>query len=54
VAAPLDVFGIWTLSLAAIGFTCVSKVKKGTAFGIVFGWYVVLALVGVGIAAAFS
>jgi hypothetical protein len=54
IAAPFDVFAIWTLSLAAIGFSCVGKVKRGTAFAIVFGWYILLALVGIGIAAAFS
>lgn len=49
-----DVFIIWTLVLTAIGITCISKVKTGTAFAVVFGWYVVLTLFGVGIAAAFS
>jgi Yip1 domain len=53
-AAVFDVFAIWTLSLAAVGFSCVGKVKRGTAFGIVFGWYILLALVGIGIAVAFS
>lgn len=49
-----DVFTFWVLALAAIGITCISKVKKGTAFAIVFGWYFVLVLIGVGFAAAFS
>ena len=49
----LDIFLIWTLILTAIGFTCVSKVKRGTSFGIVFGWWVVATLVGVAFAAAF-
>ena len=53
-AAPFDIFAIWTLILTAIGFTCVSKVKKGTALAVVFGWYVLAALLGVGVAAAFS
>jgi hypothetical protein len=53
-AAPFDLFAIWTLILTAIGFTCVSKVKRGTALAIVFGWYVFAALIGVGFAAAFS
>ncbi len=35
----IDVFGIWTLVLTAIGFTCVSKTKLGTALTIVFAWY---------------
>jgi hypothetical protein len=53
-AAPFDLFAIWTLVLTAIGFTCVSKTKLGTALAVVFGWYVALCLLGVGIAAAFS
>ncbi len=53
-ASSLDIFLIWTLALTAIGFTCVSKVKRGTAFGIVFGWWIVVTLAGAAIAAAFS
>ena len=40
----IDVFLIWTLVLTAIGFTCVSKVKRGTAFAIVFGWWLFFSL----------
>jgi hypothetical protein len=53
-ASGLDVFLIWTLALTAIGFTCVSRVKKGTSFAIVFGWWIVATLVGAGITAMFS
>jgi len=49
-----DVFTIWVLAIAAIGVTCIAKVKRGTAFGVVFGWYVILILIGVGATAAFS
>jgi len=49
-----DVFTIWTLALGAIGITCIGKVKTGTAFAVVFGWFGVLVLLGVGVAAAFS
>jgi hypothetical protein len=49
-----DVFTIWTLALGAIGITCISKVKSSAAFGVVFGWFAVLVLFGVGMAAAFS
>jgi hypothetical protein len=45
----IDVFGIWTLVLTAIGFTCVSKVKRGTALAIVFGWYIAFMAVIVGL-----
>lgn len=51
---PLDVFSIWTLVLTAIGITCISKVKRGTAFAVVFGWFAVVTLVRVAIAAATS
>jgi Yip1 domain len=50
-ASSIDVFTIWTMILMVIGFTCVSKAKKGTAAAIVFGWYIVVTLIGVGIAA---
>ncbi len=50
----VDIFMIWTLVLTAIGFTCVSKVKSGTAYAIVFGWWAVLTLVGAALGAAFS
>jgi Yip1 domain len=50
----LDVFTIWTLVLTAIGLTCISKVKRGTAFAIVFGWFAMVVLLQVGAAAIFS
>lgn len=52
--SSFDVFGIWTMILAAIGITCISKVKMGTAFAVVFGWFAVLLLIGVGFTAAFA
>jgi hypothetical protein len=54
VASALDIFMIWTLALTAIGFTCVSKVKRGTAFAVVFGWWVIITLIGAAVAARFS
>lgn len=53
-ASSIDVFMIWTLVLTAIGFTCVSKVKAGTAYAIVFGWWAVFTLAGAALGAAFS
>jgi hypothetical protein len=53
-ATGLDIFMIWTLVLTAIGFTCVSKIKTGTAYAVVFGWWIVLTLAGAAIGAAFS
>jgi hypothetical protein len=54
VASSLDIFLIWTLVLTAIGFTRVSKVKSGTSYAIVFGWWIVFTLAGAAIGAAFS
>jgi Yip1 domain len=54
VASAFDIFMIWTLVLTAIGFTCVSKVKRGTAMVIVFGWWLIITLVAAGLAAMFS
>jgi hypothetical protein len=49
-----DVFTFWVLAVTAIGITCISKVKAGAAFAVVFGWFAVLVVIGVGFAAAFS
>lgn len=51
---PLDVFTIWTLILTAIGITCISKVKRATAFGVVFGWFALVVLFRVAFAALTS
>jgi hypothetical protein len=53
-SSGLDIFLIWTLALTAIGFTCVSKVKRGTSFAIVFGWWAFFSLAGAALAGAFS
>lgn len=54
VASGVDIFLIWTLALTAIGFACVSKVKRGTSFAIVFGWWAVFTLAGAALGSAFS
>ena len=54
VATSLDVFMIWTLVLTSIGFTCVSKVKSGTSYAIVFGWWAFFSLAGAALAGGFS
>lgn len=53
-ASAVDVISIWVMILAAIGFARISKLKTGTTLAVVFGWYVVVALVGAGFAALFS
>jgi hypothetical protein len=49
--SSLDVFTIWALVLVGIGIPCISKVKRGTAFTIVFGWFAFAVLAKVALAA---
>jgi hypothetical protein len=44
IASQMDVFLLWTLALTAIGFATTGKVKLGTSFAIVIGWWVVITL----------
>ena len=50
-ASSLDILVIWTIVLMGIGFACNSKVKRGTAIGIVAGWYLLWKLVTAALAA---
>jgi hypothetical protein len=45
IASQLDVFLLWTLALTAIGFATTGKVKMGTSFAIVIGWWVAITLI---------
>jgi hypothetical protein len=49
--SSFDIITIWTLVLVAIGIPCIAKVKRGTAFGIVTGWFAFTVLLKVGLAA---
>jgi len=48
----LDIFEIWSVILAVIGISIVAKVSRGKAAAAVVGWWLVLVLVQVGVAAA--
>lgn len=50
----LDVFSVWILILTAVGFSCVTKVKRNTSYGIVFGIYAAVILIHTGIVALMS
>ena len=54
IGTALDVFTIWMLVLTGIGLACISKHKRGTTFSVVFGWWLFVTLIGVGVAAAFA
>ncbi len=51
VATSLDVFAIWTFVLLAIGCATVAKVKRSAGYTAVFGWWILILLVRVAIAA---
>lgn len=54
ILTSIDIFTIWTLILTGIGYSCITRVKRGTCMGVVFGWWVVMALVGAGFGALFA
>jgi len=49
-----DVIGIWSLILLVIGTAIVAKVSRGKAAAVVIGWWVLILIVSVASAAAFS
>lgn len=53
-ASSIDAFNIWILMLTAIGYSCVTRVKRGTCYGVVFGWWVFNTLLWSAIAGLFS
>jgi hypothetical protein len=54
VAMSIDVFTIWMLVLGGIGYSCLTRIKRGICIAVVFGWWVVVVLVGSGIGAMFA
>ncbi len=51
--SSIDIVNFWVLVLVAMGFIYAANVKKSTSYAIVFGWWVVVTLIGVGAAALF-
>ncbi len=54
VASMFDVIAIWMIFVMAVGFSENSKVKKGTAFAVIFVWFALIKLGGAAVAAVFS
>jgi Yip1-like protein len=44
----IDAFSIWTLVLTGIGYSCITRVKRGTCMGVIFGWWAIVSLVVAG------
>jgi hypothetical protein len=54
VASSIDVFNIWILILTAIGYSCLTRVKRSTCCAVIFGWWIVNTLVWAAFGAVFS
>lgn len=54
VGSSIDLFNLWILGLTGIGYSCVTRLKRGTCMGVVFGWWAVVTLVGATIGSLFS
>ena len=54
VLTSIDAFTIWTLILTGIGYSCVTRVKRGTCMAVVFGWWAVVTLVGAAVGSLFA
>lgn len=54
IATSLDIITIWSLVLTAIGLSIVANTKRSSAYIAVFGWWIVVTVVSVGAAVAFS
>jgi hypothetical protein len=50
-ASSLDVVTIWSLILMGMGIAIVAGVKRSSGYIAVFGWWVIIVLIGVGVAA---
>lgn len=50
----LDIFTIWTMIVMSIGFSIVGRISRSAATGVVFGWWALVVLCGVGWAAIFG
>lgn len=53
-ATSLDVLVIWNLIVTGIGVATVAGVKRSSGYIAVFGWWILIVLISIGFAAAFS
>ena len=53
-ATQVDVITLWTLVLMGIGVSVIAGTKRSSGLTAVFAWWIVMVLIGVGAAAAFS
>ena len=54
VLAALDIFKLWSLALQVIGMAIIAKKSIAQSAAIVVGWYLLVVIIGAGVAAAFA
>ena len=54
ILTSIDIFNIWILVLTGIGYSCVTRVKRGTCMAVVLGWWAVVSLVAAAFGALFA
>jgi ABC-type multidrug transport system fused ATPase/permease subunit len=54
IATALDPIVIWNLAITSIGLAIVAGVKRSSGYVAVFGWWALLTIIFVGLAAAFA
>ncbi|HEY2860631.1 MAG TPA: hypothetical protein VGJ21_19585, partial [Terracidiphilus sp.] len=50
-ASSIDIITIWCLALVGIGTAMVAGVKRSSGYIAAFGWWIIMVLIGTGIAA---
>ncbi len=53
-ATQVDLVMLWTLVLMGIGLSVVARTKRSSGLTAVFGWWILMVLIGVGASVAFS
>ncbi len=53
-ASSIDIFWIWAMILVSIGLAIVAKVKRSSGLTVVFGWWILILIIRMGIAAVSS
>jgi len=53
-ASAVDVFTIWSLILAGIGYSCLTGIKRSTCLTVIFVWWAVITVAISGVTALFA
>ena len=54
IMTAIDLFTIWSLLLAGLAYSCITRVKRGTCMAVVFAWWAIMTLFFAGLGALFA